>query len=60
MNNLSDILLVPILCCILSPAQMLSEMGLVLILNIIIYVNYFWDFIIREKRTRWTDSTGLN
>ena len=38
----------------------MSEMGLVLILNIIIYVNYFWDFVIREKRTRWTDSTGLN
>ena len=34
-------------------------MGLVLILNIIIYVNYFWE-LIREKRTRWTDSTGLN
>ena len=39
--------------------DLLSEMGLVLILNIIIYVNYFWE-LIREKRTRWTDSTGLN
>jgi preprotein translocase subunit YajC len=40
--------------------ETLSEMGLVLILNIIIYVNYFWVLLIREKRTRWTDSTGLN